>query len=307
MTRNVQISDAVAHAMATNRPIVALETAVVTHGLPRPMNLEVVRELVTLVRESGAEPAVVGVLDGVLHVGLGAAQLDRLANDDDAAKLSARDLAWAAVTGANGGTTVAGTLAACRIVGLRVFATGGIGGVHPDFARRHDVSADLHALAATPCCVVSAGAKALLDLPATVEHLDRLGVPVVGYRTDLFPRFYSVGSPSLRVPRRLNDPKQVTRFLDIHWGDLKQTTGVLLCNPIPEEASLDADEIKQALQQAEAAAQQAGITGPQLTPYVLDQVAKLTDGRALDANLALLYHNVKLAVDIALARVEPRS
>jgi pseudouridylate synthase len=301
MTERICVSEEVQEALAAGRPVVALETAVVTHGLPRPTNVELAEEMAGLIRACGAIPAAVAVLGGRLSVGLDGDELSQLAADEAAEKLSSRDLAWALATGATGGTTVAGTLAVCARLGIEVFATGGIGGVHPNSSETHDISADLAALARTRCCVVAAGAKAILDLPATLEHLDQLAVPVLGFGTDHFPQFYSRGDASLPVPRRLDDVAQVSAFLKAHWGALDQPTGVLLCNPIAEAAALPADEIAAAIGAAQEQARARGIAGRELTPFLLAEVARLTDGRSLAANLALLRANAKLAAQLALA------
>ncbi len=302
MTERLCVSEEVREALAAGRPVVALETAVVTHGLPRPTNLELAGELAGAIRAGGATPAGVAVLGGQLRVGLSEEELHRLADDEAAEKLSSRDLAWALAVGATGGTTVAGTLAVCARLGIEIFATGGIGGVHPRSSETHDISADLAALARTRCCVVAAGAKAILDLPATLEHLDQLAVPVLGFGTDHFPQFYSRGDASLPVPRRLDDVAQVSAFLEAHWGALDQSTGVLLCNPIAEAAALPADEIAAAIEAAQASARERGIAGRDLTPFLLAEVARLTEGRSLAANLALLRANAELAAQVAVAR-----
>ena len=295
----VETASDVARSLENNQPVVALETAVVTHGLPAPDNLSIARELAETVRQNGAVPATVAFLNGVLHIGMNDEELRQLARETEPVKLSSRDLAWAAAAGASGGTTVAGTLAACRLVGIRVFATGGIGGVHPGYPQHHDASADLHALADTQCCVVSAGAKAILDLHATLEHLDTLGVPVVGYRTDYFPRFYSEGTAALPVPRRLDSAEQVARMLDYHWRILQQSSGVLLCNPLPPEVALPLDLVEKATHQAQDQAEREKISGRDLTPFLLSRVAELTEGASLRANLQLLRNNARLAAELA--------
>lgn len=302
MSEPIRIADEVREALARHRPVVALETAVVTHGLPRSTNVELARELAAIVRAWGAAPATVAVLEGQVCVGLSDDELDRLGRDESAEKLSARDLAWALATGATGGTTVAGTLAVCARLGIEVFATGGIGGVHPGTGAAQDISADLAVLARTRCCVVAAGAKSILDLAATLEHLDQLAVPVLGFGTDFFPQFYTRGDASLPVPRRLDEVAQVAAFLEQHWRTLGQPTGVLLCNPIAEPAALPPEEIARAIADAQQRAHDQEVGGRDLTPFLLAEVAQMTSGRSLAANLALLRANAELATQLAVTR-----
>lgn len=293
--------DEVRQAMRAAQPIVALETAVLTHGLPHPTNLEAVQAMQQAVRDGGAVPAVLGILDGQLVVGLSDNQLEQLATRDNVAKASARDLAPILTQRGSAGLTVAGTLAVCRNLGLRVFATGGIGGVHRDWHTTADISADLAEIANTPCCVVCSGAKAILDIPATLEQLETLGVPVLGYQTDRFPQFYSCGSDEYRVPHRVDDVQQVARICDTHWRGLRRTSGVLLANPVPESAAIDQDDMERAVNQAVQQTAAQHIRGPALTPFLLTAVAQLTAGRAMQANLALLESNAALAGTIATA------
>jgi pseudouridine-5'-phosphate glycosidase len=295
----VQIDPEVERAVESGGPVVALETAVVTHGLPRPANIEIAAEMASIIRRHGAIPAIVAVVDGALHVGLDADALRELGQRVDVTKLSDRDLAWAMATGATGGTTVAGTLAACRLAGIRVFATGGIGGVHPGYARHHDASADLDALANTRCCVVSAGAKSILDLPATLEHLDALRVPVVGYGDDRFPLFFSRGTDALRTPQSAQSLEEVAQLLRNHWDVLRSATGVVLCNPIPERDAIPDEELRPVLAAAQQSAEEQGVRGGGLTPYLLAEVARRTQGRSMAANLALLRNNARTAAELA--------
>ena len=287
-------------ALRAGRPVVALETAVLTHGLPRPRNLEAVRRMAAAVRVNGAFPAVIAVIDGQITAGLTDQQLERLANDDSAAKASARDLAVLAATGRSAGTTVAATLCVCRMLGLRVFATGGIGGVHRGWTGRPDVSADLLELARTQACVVASGAKSILDLPATLEALETLGVPVIGFATERFPQFSSTGSDDLRVPHRLDDLADVARSCAIHWGQFRNPGAVLLANPIPAAHAIPHDEMETIVEQAEREAHSRGIRGPAVTPFLLDAVARSTAGRSIEANLALLESNATLAARVAV-------
>lgn len=280
-----------------NSPAVALESTVITHGLPRPQNLQLAREMERLVRENGATPATIAVLDGQIRVGLTEAELERLANATNVHKISCRDFAAAATKQWTGGTTVAGTLFAARRAGIRVFATGGIGGVHE--VATLDISADLQALADTPLIVVCAGAKAILDLPATLEYLETMAIPVIGYETDEFPAFYSRQS-GLPVSARLDSPEEVVRLAKTHWG-LGMQSAVLVCQPLPPEDEIQAAKIIPFIEQARREAAEKGIHGQPLTPFLLARLAELTGGESLRANLALLKNNARLGAQIAVA------
>jgi pseudouridine-5'-phosphate glycosidase len=247
------------------------------------------------VREEGATPATIGFLDGSLHIGMSEAELERLANEEDADKVGPRDFATVIAKGGSGGTTVAGTMLACKHAGLRVFATGGIGGVHRDAP--FDVSADLHALATIPMIVVCAGAKAILDLPATLEYLETMSVPVVGYGTDEFPAFYSRES-GLDVSVRLDSPQEVVEFAKAHWQAGLQST-VLVANPLPKEAAIPGSEMEPFISQANREAHEKKVHGKELTPFLLQRITELTRGKSMKANLALLLNNARLAAQIA--------
>jgi pseudouridine-5'-phosphate glycosidase len=275
--------------------LIALESTVITHGLPRPQNLALARDMERLVRENGATPATIAVLDGKIHVGLTEAELERLANEDHVRKISRRDFATAIVKKECGGTTVAGTMFAAHQAGIQVFATGGIGGVHE--VETLDISTDLQALADTPMIVVCAGAKAILDLPATLEYLETMAVPVVGYGTDEFPAFYSRQS-GLNVSARLDSPQEIVEFAKVHWK-LGLTSAVLVCQPLSAEEELPREKVDGAIEQAHREAKEQGIHGQPLTPFLLARLSELTGGESLRANLALLLNNAKLAAQIA--------
>ena len=289
------LSPEIIQAQRLGQPIVALETAVVTHGLPRPENLQLAHELEAIVRGQGAAPATVGLIDGKIHVGLSDAELERLANETGIRKISRRDFGIALARKECGGTTVAGTLIAAHAAGLRVFATGGIGGVHR--AAPFDVSADLEELGRSPLVVVCAGAKAILDLPATLEVLETKGVPVVGYGTDEFPAFYSVSS-GLPVPARADSPAEVARIARAQW-DAGIEAAVLVVVPPPAEFALPADEVEKSIQQALSEASDQGIHGAGVTPFLLNRVNELSGGASMQANLAFLRNNARLAALIA--------
>ena len=280
-----------------NGPLVALESTAMTHGLPRPQNLQLACDMERVVRENGAMPATIAVLEGKVIVGLTDAQLEQLANAENVRKISRRDFATAIVKKESGGTTVAGTMFAAHKGGIKVFATGGIGGVHE--VETFDVSADLQALAETPMIVVCAGAKAILDLPATLEYLETMGVPVIGYNTDEFPAFYSRES-GLPVSARLDTPQEVVAFAKAHW-ELGMESAVLVCQPPPAETDLPRQAVEEAIRQARQEARQRNIHGQALTPFLLQRLNELTDDATLRANLDLLLNNARLGAQIACA------
>lgn len=279
----------------TGKPIVALESTVLTHGLPRPQNLKLAHDMEQAVRDEGATPATVGFLDGTLHIGMSDAELERLANEDNVYKVGPRDFATVIAKKICGGTTVAGTMLACQHTNLKVFATGGIGGVHRDAP--FDISADLQALATIPMIVVCAGAKAILDLPATLEYLETMSVPVVGYGTDEFPAFYSRES-GLDVSVRLDTPQQIVDFARAHW-DAGLHSAVLITNPVPETEAISKSEMEPYIEQANREAREQGVHGKALTPFLLPRISELTGGKSMRANLALLLNNARLAAQIA--------
>ncbi len=293
------ISDVVALALAERRPVVALQTTLVTHGLPHPQGVEVARVLEAVVRAEGAEPATIGVIDGAVRVGLDAGALERLATTPDTAKLGLANLAAQVASGRPGSTTVAATLFAAARVGIQVFATGGIGGVHRRAAETGDVSADLTALSRYPVAVVCAGAKAVLDLQKTVEMLETLGVPVLGFATDEFPAFYRRSS-GLRVDRRCDDIASLAAAVRAHFT-LALSTGVVVANPIPAEHELPAEVYDRALAAALADAGRAGVTGREVTPFLLERLRELTAGGSVFSNRALLEHNARVAARLAVA------
>jgi pseudouridine-5'-phosphate glycosidase len=280
-------------------PVVALESTVITHGLPTPQNLSLAQDMEQVVRSEGAVPATIAVMDGKIRVGLSPDQLERLAYAKDSIKVSLRDIATALVKRVPGGTTVAGTMYIAEKAGIQVFATGGIGGVHKE--ARFDVSTDLQALASIPMIVVCAGAKSILDLPATLEYLETLGVPVVGYGTDKFPEFFSPGK-DLRVSVRLDTPEEVAKFARHHW-EVGLKSAILVCQPIPAQHAIPNTEIAPVLEQVSNEVRDKKIGGQQVTPYELKRVNELTNGRSLRSNLALLLNNAQLAARLARALI----
>jgi len=294
---NLIKSNDVKRAMNIPLPIVALESTVLTHGLPIPQNLQLARNMERAVREDGATPATIGFLDGYLHIGMTDAELERLANEKEPYKVGPRDFASVITNEACGGTTVAGTMLACKHAGIKVFATGGIGGVHRDAP--FDISADLQALATIPMIVVCAGAKAILDLPATMEYLETMSVPVIGFGTDDFPAFYSRES-GLAVTEKLDNPQDIIEFAKAHW-DAGLQSAVLVANPIPKAEAISKSEMEPHIEQANKEAKDKGIHGKEVTPFLLKRVTELTKGKSMRANLSLLLNNARLAAQIARA------
>lgn len=293
----LHFSAEVAEARANGKPIVALESTIITHGMPYPQNVEVAAQVEADIREAGAVPATMAVIDGRLHVGLEADQLQALGQAKGVAKLSRADMAACIATGGTGATTVAATMIAAHLAGIRVFATGGIGGVHKGAETSFDISADLHELAATPVTVVAAGAKAILDVPKTLEVLETLGVPVIAYGQDAFPAFWSAGSP-LTAPLRMDDPAQIARA-HVLRGQMGLPGGQLIANPIPAEAEIPAESLAPIIDQAQAEADAQGVAGKGVTPFLLQRIFELTEGRSLTANIALVRNNARLAARIA--------
>jgi pseudouridine-5'-phosphate glycosidase len=287
----IVVSDEIREALEAGGPVVALETTLVAHGFPAPVGVEVGIASDDAVRAAGATPATVGVLDGCIRVGLEARDLERFT--PDARKLGPRDLAACAVRGDVGATTVGGTLAVARTLGIRFLGTGGTGGVHRGFPSPPDVSADIPAIARTPALVVSSGVKSLLDVPATMELLETLGIPVVGFRTRTLPLFYSAeGGPGLADV--VDDPEEAARMAAAHWE--LGGAGLLLANPPPESV-----EVEGLIAEAVAEAAQQGITGQAVTPYVLGRLHERSDGRTREVNRTLIVANARLAAEVAVA------
>ncbi|MFT4708070.1 MAG: pseudouridine-5'-phosphate glycosidase [Ascidiaceihabitans sp.] len=287
----------VAKAQATGAPIVALESTIITHGMPYPQNLEVARQVEADVRAAGAIPATMAVLNGTLRAGLDDAELEALAQSKGVAKLSRADMAACIAMGGTGATTVAATMIAARLAGIHVFATGGIGGVHKGAELSFDISADLMELAQTPVTVVAAGAKAILDIPKTLEVLETQGVPVIAYGQDDMPAFWSRES-GIPAPLRMDTAAQIATSHRLR-GEMGIPGGQLIGNPIPEDAEIDAATLAPIIARAQADANTHGIKGKGVTPYLLQRIFELTDGRSLTANIALVRNNARLAAEIA--------
>ncbi|MGA0097150.1 MAG: pseudouridine-5'-phosphate glycosidase [Bacilli bacterium] len=295
----IKIAHDVEEALRKNLPVVALESTIISHGMPYPENLETARAVEQVVMDAGATPATIAIINGVVHIGLTQDALTTFAQAKNVKKVSQRDLAFVIAEGLSGGTTVATTMYLAWRAGIRVFATGGIGGVHRGAETSFDISADLKAFAEIPITVISAGAKAILDLPKTLEYLETMGVPVVGFQTDDFPAFYHSRS-GLKLSLRADNPQQIASLM--HAQDkLKLNQGILVANPIPVDHEMDARIMNQAIQTAIQEAEQQHIKGAALTPFLLGRVKTLTGGDSLKSNIALVKHNAKIAVQIAIA------
>jgi pseudouridine-5'-phosphate glycosidase len=295
----LSVTPEIRKAIAERRPVVALESTIITHGMPHPANLEMARGVEQVVRDAGAIPATIAIMDGRLAVGLSDEDLERLALEGKtAAKASRRDLSALLVSGRLAGTTVATTMQIAALAGIQVFATGGIGGVHRGAEASFDISADLDELGRTPVAVVCAGAKSILDIPKTLEVLETRGVPVIGYGTDEFPAFWARESGH-RVDHRFDSEDDIARMIGIQTE--LGMGGVLIANPIPEDAAWPRDEIEAVIAQAVAEAEAQKISGKDSTPFLLGRIVEITDGRSLKSNIALVRNNAALAARIAVA------
>lgn len=304
MTTPITLSPEVAKALDEGRPVVALESTIITHGMPWPQNLEVARQVEATVRAGGAEPATMAVLDGTLHAGLTDEQLEALAQAKGVAKISRADMAVCMAQGGTGATTVAATMIAAQLAGIEVFATGGIGGVHKGAETSFDISADLQELGHTAVTVIAAGAKAILDIPKTLEVLETLGVPVIAFGQDQFPAFWS-REAGLRAPLRMDDAASIARA-HIMRGTLALPGGQLVANPIPVDAEIAREVIEPIIAEANRDAEAHGIWGKDTTPYLLQRIFELTEGKSLESNIALVLNNARLAAEIATEMCKQR-
>ncbi|MBX3597391.1 MAG: pseudouridine-5'-phosphate glycosidase [Rhizobiaceae bacterium] len=295
----VDVNEQVAEALRSNKPIVALESTIITHGMPYPQNAEMAANVESIIAQEGATPATIAVMDGRLKIGITRDERERLAQAQGAMKLSRADFGFALSQGCTGGTTVAATMIAADLTGITVFATGGIGGVHKGAEETFDISADLEELSQTPVIVVSAGAKAILDIEKTLEVLETKGVPVVGFGTDIMPAFWSRESP-YRAPLRLDEPEDIANFFSTR-AKLGLRGGMLIANPVPEAHEIPALQMAVHIKAAHDKAMGDGISGKSVTPYLLAEILKLTDGLSLKTNIALVENNARLAARIAIA------
>jgi pseudouridine-5'-phosphate glycosidase len=289
----------VREALRVGAPVVALESTIISHGMPYPTNVQTAREVEEIVRAKGAIPATIALLQGRIHIGLSSEQLDTLGRAKNVRKVSRRDLPIALVSGQMGATTVAATMFCAHLAGISVFVTGGIGGVHRRGEVTLDISADLMELASTPVAVVCAGAKAILDLPRTLEVLETHGVPIVGFQTDQFPAFYTRSS-GLPVDVRLDDPADVARVMATKWK-LGLAGGILVTTPVPEADAMDSREIDEVIEQSLEEANSLSLQGKDITPFLLKKIVERTEGRSLATNVALVKHNADVGAAIAIA------
>ena len=292
-------SKEVRDALTDGKPLVALESTIMTHGMPFPQNFETAFSVESIIREESVVPATIAILKGRIKIGMEHEELKELAKDSKAIKVSRRDLASALVRQQNGGTTVSGTMICAHKAGIRVFVTGGIGGVHRDFEQTLDVSADLEELSRTPVAVVCAGVKSILDIPRTLEYLETKGVPVIGFGCDEFPAFYTPFS-GIKAPLRMNLPEETARCMKTHW-DLGLGGGLLIANPLFEEKALDPDLLQQVVEESLKSAEDQKISGKDITPFVLEQIVQKTGGASLEANIALIQNNARVGAGIARA------
>lgn len=292
----IEVTKEIYRALKTNMPIVALESTIITHGMPYPENVNMARKVESVVRENGAIPATIAIINGVIKVGLTLDEIEFLAKASDVVKVSSRDLGYVISKKKNGGTTVATTSIIANSIGIKVFATGGIGGVHRNAQTTFDISNDLEVIANTDIIVVCAGAKAILDLNLTMEYLETKGVEVIGYKTDKLPSFYSKSS-NIDVTYRLDSPYEIKQLANEKWG-IKHG-GIVVANPIPDKYSLDEKEIEDCIQKALEKANYEGIKGKKTTPFLLDEIVKISNGKSLEANKELVFNNARLAALIA--------
>jgi len=295
--RFFDFKDEVKEALEESNPVVALESTLISHGFPYPENLKVAGEMEEIIRGCGVVPATIAIIKGKIKVGLTRGELEFMATSKDILKASRRDLAVIVAKGLNGATTVAATMVVVERAGIKVFATGGIGGVHRGAEKTFDISADLQELARTPVAVVCSGAKAILDLPLTLEYLETMGVPIIGFRTDKFPAFYCRES-GLKVDYVVNDEKEAAGIIRA-MQDLGLGGGMIIANPVPEEYALSMEYMNEMIEEAVRAAEKEGIKGKKLTPYLLNKIKGLTGGKSLKANIELVKNNARVAAKIS--------
>lgn len=294
----MDIKEEVRIALEKGEPVVALESTIISHGMPYPKNVETALKVESIIREGGAIPATIGIIGGRIKVGLTEDEIVHLGKSKEVLKTSRRDIPFILSKGLDGATTVASTMIAASLAGIKVFATGGIGGVHRNAQETFDISADLQELAHTNVAVVCAGAKSILDIGLTLEYLETQGVPVVGYKTYELPAFYTSKS-GFRVDYRVDSAKELAKAIKIKW-DLGLDGGLVVGNPIPKEYELDFDTINEAIEQAVKEAEEKGIKGKETTPFLLAKVKDITEGSSLEANIQLVYNNAKVASELAV-------
>ena len=297
LEKYLEIKDEVKEAIDAGKAVVALESTIIAHGMPYPENIETAVEIEEIIRENGAVPATIGIIDGKIKVGLTKEEIEFLGQSDDVMKVSRRDLPVVLAEGRHGATTVAGTMIAADLAGIKVFVTGGVGGVHRGAEKSFDISADLEELKKTSVAVVAAGVKSILDIGLTLEKLETFGVPVLGYQTEEFPAFYSRHS-GYDCDYKLDSPQNAANILNSKW-DLGLEGGVLIANPVPKEDEIEYSVINEKIEQALADAEEKNINGKELTPFLLDRIKEITDGKSLETNISLVYNNAVAGAKIA--------
>lgn len=298
MENYIQFSEEVEQAKKEGKAIIALESTIISHGMPYPQNVDMAKKVEQIVRDNGGVPATIAIIDGTIKVGLNDEELELLASADDVAKVSRRDIAEILATKRIGATTVASTMICAQLADIQFFVTGGIGGVHKGAEQTMDISADLDELSKTKVAVVCAGAKSILDLDKTLEYLETKGVPVVGYQTDELPAFFTRES-GLKLNTRIDDVKTIAKLAEVQW-DLGLDSGIVIANPVPEEDQLEPSFINGIIDNAVKKAEEQGIHGKDSTPFLLGEIVKQSEGKSLDTNIKLVYHNAKIGTQIAV-------
>jgi len=297
LKKYVEYSDEVKKAMEEGKPVVALESTIISHGMPYPQNIETAKACEEIIRENGAVPATTAIIGGKIKIGLSDEELEFMATSKDIIKASRRDFAYIVSQGLNGATTVASTIIASRLAGIKIFVTGGLGGVHRHAEVTFDISRDLEELAANDIMIVCAGCKSILDIGLTLEYLETKGVPVFGYQTDYMPAFFTRKS-EFKVDYNIKNPKEAADAAKAQW-ELGLQGGILLTNPIPESDSMDEEKINSAIEKALVEAEEKGIHGKETTPFLLSKVLEVTEGKSLEANIALVKNNARLGAEVA--------
>lgn len=297
LKKYVEYSDEVKKAMEEGKPVVALESTIISHGMPYPQNIETAKACEEIIREKGAVPATTAIIGGKIRIGLSDEELEFMATSKDIIKTSRRDFAYIVSRGLNGATTVASTIIASRLAGIKIFVTGGLGGVHRHAETTFDISRDLEELAANDIMIVCAGCKSILDIGHTLEYLETKGVPVFGYQTDYMPAFFTRKS-EFKVDYNIKNPKEAAEAAKTQW-ELGLQGGILLTNPIPESDSMDEEKINTAIEKALVEADEKGIHGKETTPFLLSKVLEVTEGKSLEANIALVKNNARLGAEVA--------
>nr|WP_263313727.1 pseudouridine-5'-phosphate glycosidase [Mammaliicoccus sp. Marseille-Q6498] len=298
MQNAIQFSEEVERAKQEGEVIVALESTIISHGMPYPQNVEMAKKVEQIVRDNGGVPATIAIMDGVIKIGLNEEELELLASSENVAKVSRRDLAEVIATKKIGATTVASTMICAQLADIKFFVTGGIGGVHKGAEHTMDISADLEELAKTKVAVICAGAKSILDLDKTLEYLETKGVPVIGYQTDELPAFFTRKS-GLKLNTRIDDFQSIAKLAQVQW-DLGLDTGIVIANPVPEEYELEPSYINGIINNAVKKAEEQGISGKDSTPFLLGEIVKQTNGKSLETNIKLVEHNAKIGTQIAV-------